>query len=445
MRCSAALFFLAVSLAGQVLPIGGIPSVNAGTFSLLHVTTPATTAACSLTCTVTVTSTTAGTLQVLTAISTDSNQAWVNAVTGAGNWSCPIMDNLGGTGSISGCYNPSSMAGVTTLTLTSTVSGDTFIVRQWEYSFSGGPASLDWPATNANLTASTSQTGITSTLGGSKDVIIQWAMSSPAGATSVSGGYGNFAGSGIASFADLENTASGAAPSWTTAGTQTSMVASMAFRLGPRNFTILQTTCVGDQNGTLSGSVSCTWSPFAPAAGSSLVCGGLTWNGGSAVTGLSISDGTVFTNSQAARIYNGSNNWILLSFRFNIGVTAPATVTLTISGTDMFANLVCNAFKDNSGGGTPSTDGTCTFGTSSTTAGFVSCTSAIVTTSADYVIALGASTSTFPTQPQGFGMGAHVKGAITGVRIQNAAGSITPSMSVVGGQSAGINGLALEQ
>ena len=444
MRAWALLLFSVLGLAGQVLPVGGVPFA-AGSFTLLHVTTPVTTAACSTTCTVTVSSTTAGSLQVLTATTSDGNQAWVSSVSGAGAWSCPVQDNFPALGSVSGCYNLSSTAGVTTLTLTSTVSGDTYNVRQWEYSFTGGPASLDSSATNANLTAGTTQTGITLTLGGPRDVIVQWIVSTN-GPSSISGGYGNFAATAsFGGWADLENTASGAAPTWTMPSSQTSMVAAMAFRVGVRTFTILPTTCVGDQNGTLSGSVSCTWSPSAPPAGSNLVCGGITWNGGATVTGLSISDGTTFTNSQAARDYtSGSNRWILLSYRLNIGVSAPSPVTLTITGTDMFANLTCNAFTDNFGAATPTQDGTCIFGTTSTATTTVSCTAAIVTTGADYVTIFGGASGAFPTLIPGWAMGAHVKGAMTGVLLQNAAGSITPGMSVNTGQFAGLNGLAFK-
>lgn len=437
-------FFVAASLTGQVLPLGSIP-VSPGAFTLLHVTAPAGTAACSPTCTVTVTSTTAGTLQVLMAATSDGNQAWVNAVSGAGNWSCPLMDNLPGIGSISGCYNLSSTAGVTSLTLTSTVSGDSYNVRQFEYSFTGGPASLDSIGTTANLTASTTAAGIALTLGGARDVIVQSIVSTN-GPTAISGGYGNFAAqASYGGWADLENTTNGAAPNWTLPSSQTSLVGAMSFRLGSRNFTIVPTTCVGDQNGTLSGSISCTWSPFNPAAGSSLVCGGVTWNGGSAVTGLSISDGTVFTNSQAARDYSANNHWILLSYRFNIGVTAPATITLTITGTDMFANIVCNSFTDNIG--TPTADGTCTFGTSNSpaTPPPLACTAAIVTTGADYVANFSVTTNAFPTfNHEGWAMGAHVKGAALGVQLQNAAGSITPQFDASTGSNSGINGFAIK-
>lgn len=445
MRCAAALFFLSVSLSGQVLPIGSIP-VNAGTFTLLHVTAPVTTAACSLTCTITVTGTTAGSLQVITATDNGSSQAYVSGTSGAGNWSCPVAQFLNPIGGVSGCYNVNSTAGVTTLTLTSSVSGATFNVRQWEYTFTGGPVSLDTSGNNTTSVGSTTQLGGAVALGGSNRLIVQWVVSSSQAASSISAPYGNFVSQGASTdsaYADLENTSSGTAPTWTFPTSQTIAAGAMAFRLGAQTITVLPTTCLGDQAGTLSGSVSCTWSPFAPAAGSNLVCGGDTFNGGSAVTGLSISDGTTFTNSQAARDYtSGGNRWILLSYRFSIGVTAPATVTMTINGTDMFANLVCNAFTDSKG--TPTPDGTCTFGTTSTPSPTMSCTSAIMTSGVDYVVAIGATSGLFadPAQATAWSNGARVKGSTTIYQIR--AGNLTPSFNVQTGQNSGIDGFAID-
>lgn len=436
------LLFLAASLTGQVLPLGSM-TVSGGTFTLLHVTAPATVLGCSNTCTVTVASTTAGSLQVMTAMSSQAGQNWIVSVSGAGSWSCPVIDN-NANGSISGCYNVNSTAGVTTLTITSTPGGQ-YNVRVWEYSFTGGPVSLDTSTSNGNLTPATTQAGVTLTPHGSNDVIVQWVLSG-AQPTSISGPYGNFAAQNSTSgWADLENTTSGTAPNWTFGTSQTVIAGAMAFKLGATTITALPNTCVGDQNSVLSGSVSCTWSPAAPAAGSNLVCGGTTFNGGAAVSGLSISDGTTFTNSQAARDYTGgSNRWIILSYRLNIGVTAPATVTMTITGTDQFANIVCNAFTD--ANGTPTADGTCTAGTNSTVTSTLSCSAAIVTTGADYVIAVGAAGGAFPTWQieQNWNTGARVKGTTTGIILQTAAGSLTPQLSVNTGQAAGMNGFALK-
>ena len=206
-------------------------------------------------------------------------------------------------------------------------------------------------------------------------------------------------------------------------------------------------TCAGYQNGALSGSISCTWSPSPPPAGSSLVCGGTTINTGSTVTGLSISDGTVFTPSLAARDANG-NRWILLAYRFNIGVTAPATVTMTITGTDMSAIIVCNAFTDSLG--IPTADGTCIFGTNSVVSSPVTCTSAIVTTGLDYIVGLCAQFTGNPIPSAGWAVGSTssnlVGSAITvlEIQIQAVAGSITPSFTTTTGQYAGINGFAIK-
>lgn len=211
---------------------------------------------------------------------------------------------------------------------------------------------------------------------------------------------------------------------------------------GPPTITRLANTCIGDQNSVLSGSVSCTWSANPPA-GSSLICGGVTYNGGTALTGLAISDGTTFTNAIAPRDYtSGSNRWIVLAYRFNIGTTAPATITMTLTGgTDQFANLVCNAFTDT---GTPTPDGTCTFGTNATVGTTSSCTSPITTTGLDYVIGTIGAAGTFPTAGAGWTAGAGVKGALNVNQIQTVAGSINPLFNTQSGQQAGIDGFAIK-
>lgn len=209
---------------------------------------------------------------------------------------------------------------------------------------------------------------------------------------------------------------------------------------GPPVITRLANTCVGDQNSVLSGSVSCTWSANPPA-GSSLLCGGATYGGGANPTGLSISDGTTFTNALAPRQNGATNRWSVVSYRFNIGVTAPATITMTITGgTDQFANLVCNAFTDT---GTPTADGTCTFD-GSTSATTQSCTSSITTTGLDYVTGFIGASGTFPTAGAGWTIGANVKGTATETQIQTVAGSINPLFNVQSGQTATMTGFAVK-
>jgi hypothetical protein len=228
------------------------------------------------------------------------------------------------------------------------------------------------------------------------------------------------------------------ATSWATLGIEVKAASNPASLI-----TALPNGCNGFQNGApVSSTISCNWDT-PPPAGSNLVCGGTTQGFGSAVTGLAISDGTAFTPSIAARDYS-TNHWILLAYRFSIGVTAPATVTLTLTGTDQFASIVCNAFTDSMG--TPTADGTCTFGTTTSTA-VSQCTSAIVTTGTDYVIGLlGTQTASKNPPPSFWGLGSFSDNgaAIIELQIQGTAGSITPTYNTSTGTFAGVNGFAIK-
>lgn len=213
--------------------------------------------------------------------------------------------------------------------------------------------------------------------------------------------------------------------------------------------TSLTNTCAGGQGGTTGSTVSCTWSA-APPAGASIVCLGATFNGGTGtLTAMSISDGTAYTNANAGgsgifKYAFPAGVWYLTGqYRFNIGTTAPATVTLTLTGaTDRFASILCNAFTDTGPG--PTLDGTCSFasGSGGSTA-TESCSSAIVTTGPDYVIATGATSAGTVTPGTGWTTGSSLGGQTNAYQVQTAAGSITPTFTgITTGQNAGLIGLA---
>ena len=453
MRVWGLLLFLVLNLAGQSLPLGGIPvggpplTVNSQMPAGACVTSTTSPWTWSFT-------NTAGTV-LYVFISIDGGT--VPTVTAT--YSAAAMTQLG---SQTASGNPGTLF-LFRKTLPAT-GANNFVVT-WNtgtqtaigcaLSFTGNNANPDDGAAMTNAYGGTTSTVFTlstspTTAG---NIVIQGACYGDAGVTTQTGTRSSIGQINSGSFCNndvvqYQNSVTGTTTtsftntvtptSWATIGIE---VRAASATVSP--ITSLPNTCVGDQNGTISGSVSCTWSPSAPAAGSSLVCGGTTWNGGVTVTGISISDGTAFTSAIAAREYSGGqNHWILLGYRFAIGVTAPATVTMTITGTDAFANIVCNAFTDSAG--TPSADGTCIFGTSSLVSTPFSCTAALVPTGQDYVIGLGAASGTFPTPVGGWSVGAHVKGTTTGIQIQNVATTVTPSFNGQTGQFAAIDGFAIK-
>ena len=449
-----ALLFLGVGISAQTLPLGGIP-IRPPAALTVNSQMPAGACVTSSTSPWTWSFTnTAGTV-LYVFISLDGGTLPTTSVTYAGS----SMTQLGNS-------RPSVNPGTIFLfRLTTPATGANNFVVTWNtgtqtaigcaISFTGNAATPDsGTAVTNNYGGTTSSVlSLTTSSTTAGNIVLQGACYGDAGVTTQTGTRSSIGQINSGSFcnnevAQYQNSVTGSttssftntvtATSWATVGIEVHSASNPSSPI-----TSLPNTCVGDQNGTLSGSISCTWSPSAPAAGSSLVCGGTTFNGGATVTGLSISDGTTFTNSLAARDYTaGSNRWILLAYRFNIGVTAPSTVTLTITGTDQFANLVCNAFTDASG--PPTADGTCTFGTTNTATTTISCTAAITTTGLDYVIGLVGAGGTFPTATAGWSTGANVKGTLTAIQIQSAAGSITPSFNVNTGQLAGINGFAIK-
>lgn len=446
------LFALVVSLVGQALPLGGIP-IGAATLTVnsqMPAGTCVTTTASPWTWSFT---NTAGTvLYLFVEIAGTTSPTTTVTYSGAAMTQLGSVETSANGGFVLLFRRSVPATGANNFVVTWNTG--TQVAIGCAISFTGNNANPDGGMATTlgyggTASATASLTLSSTTVG---NVVIQGTCYGDAPRSTQSGTLSSFLEVNNLSFCNNEATQFQASSSGTTTVSQTSAAvtswATIAIEVRAASnpsspITALPNTCVGDQNGTVSGSVSCTWTPSAPAAGSSLVCGGDTFNGGSAVTGLSISDGTTFSNSQAARDYtSGSNRWILLSYRFNIAVTAPVTVTMTITGTDQFANLVCNAFTDSAG--TPTADGTCSFGTNNTAATTITCTSAITTTGLDYVIGLCGAGGAFPVPSLGWSEGANVKGTATGIQIQSAAASITPSFTVNTGQPAGIDGFAIK-
>jgi len=104
-------------------------------------------------------------------------------------------------------------------------------IRVWEYSFSGSAASFDTAGTYGLGGSSSTQLGVALTLSGSNDVIIQTNIFASQATSSITT-YGNFSAT-FGGTADLENTASGAAPTWTAGGSSTAVNSAIAFTAVP--------------------------------------------------------------------------------------------------------------------------------------------------------------------------------------------------------------------
>jgi hypothetical protein len=216
---------------------------------------------------VTVTSTGTGHLLVLMG-HTNTGTTTVSSVSGAGTWSIPAGCHVNGGGSIGGtdcAYNLSSTSGVTSISITLSASGTSTWIF-YEYSFSGSSFSLDTTGTVTDGTAGTSLAGVGLTLAGTKDVIVQGLFTSGGNVTGVSTPYSNFQGTSFTGQADLENTSSGTAPTWTNSNSQTAAGAAIAIQGSggggggvtwtlvqhPNNLTCTSTTTATTQTCTVS-------------------------------------------------------------------------------------------------------------------------------------------------------------------------------------------------
>lgn len=226
---------------GQATLFGNIAAASgttANTFTFVQRTYMA----CSANpCSITVGSTGSGHLLVMTATNDTGGvtPVYITSVSGGGTWvipaGCQSLQNL--AGSVSCAYVLASSSGTTSVSVGFTT-GTQFSLAFWEYSFSAGSTTLDQLGAGNDISASP-LSGITLTGLGTNDVIIQWIVlgSTAAGPTAVSGLYGHLlnnvgssTGLNYSGYADLENTSSGAAPSWTVAIPQVSAAAAISFR-----------------------------------------------------------------------------------------------------------------------------------------------------------------------------------------------------------------------
>jgi hypothetical protein len=213
------LAILALLLQGLPFPGPGMPAASGGTPTLALVQHP-TNGACpasSSTCSVTVASTGSGHLIVVGMGYGNGTQVTLSSVSGGGTYTvctgCPGFD-AAGLGTVMG-YTLSSTSGATTITLnlSAAVGGSEAWAR--EYSCTNGALSYDTAGTHDNSTATTSATGATLTLTGTNDAIVQSVASGGSGVTAISAPYTTLDTPGGDGVANLLNTTSGAAPTWT--------------------------------------------------------------------------------------------------------------------------------------------------------------------------------------------------------------------------------------
>lgn len=162
----------------------------------------------------------------------------LNSISGGGTYTIQTAtgcqgSNSGGLTSYCG-YTLSSTSGATAITGNWTNGAATILdCSAWEYSFTASSAVFDKSGTvNHNTSIASPYAGVVLTLTGSNDVIVQSIQSGSARSISgVSAAYGNFVNGASAlsiAYADAENTASGAAPSWTAGGAGSSQGAAIA-------------------------------------------------------------------------------------------------------------------------------------------------------------------------------------------------------------------------
>lgn len=185
-------------------------------------------------CAITVSAIGSGHLLVIQA--SDQAGGGANFITGAncsstcGTWVVPTGTanqlNNACCGAVSYAYILSSTSGATTITPTVSNARNYFFAI-YEYSYTPGPISVDTSNTNLNASCG-SCAGITLSLTGTNDVIDQMIVSGTATPSAVTT-YGNFAHSSFTGFADLENTSSGTAPTWTVTAGQV-VVGAVAFK-----------------------------------------------------------------------------------------------------------------------------------------------------------------------------------------------------------------------
>ena len=202
----------------------GLYTINSATISLAQqVRTSSCTA--SSTCVLTISSTGAGNAAVIMGSGT---YAIASVSGGSGTWVVPAGCQVSGGATLSCAYNLGLSSGSTSITVTwasTPAAGARLDYR--EFSTTGTSFTLDSGGsgglgTITNGTASTTQPGVALTIGGTVDVIVQqmnFSGGTPSGVTV----YSNFSGSSFTAAANLLNTTSGTAPTWTNSSSNTSI------------------------------------------------------------------------------------------------------------------------------------------------------------------------------------------------------------------------------
>ena len=189
------------------------------TFSAVHVPQTLSTA-CTTTnsCAFTVTSTGSGNLEVFTITNTSGGADYATSITGLGTGVCPASAQLhnASIGAVSLCYVLSTNSGQTTATIGFGATSN-YVISYSESSYTPGPISLDNCGTNSNTSSSTSNTGATATITGTSDIAFQWIVLNTGDPSAITTYQNIVFGSGLRSgAADLLNTSSNTAPTWTT-------------------------------------------------------------------------------------------------------------------------------------------------------------------------------------------------------------------------------------
>jgi hypothetical protein len=206
------------------------------------------------------------------------------------------------------------------------------------------------------------------------------------------------------------------------------------------NIIVTSKTCVANGSGL---SVSCTWSAN-PAAGESIFCGLVNIN---TLSGAAVTDSNNDSYSGAGSPYNftvpGVSWWIQIFYFTNLP-TSISTTTFSIPTSSASANMYCNSATGVKATG--ALDGSICTGKITSAGSTVSCSSALSTSAADLIVALGGTAGGVSLSlGSGFTLGATTNNQQeTEYLVQSASGSVTPSFGVSPSADAGMVGAAFK-
>jgi hypothetical protein len=219
-------------------PAGALYTITTGhTFTFVQSVAGAACTAGTATCSITVASTGTGNVGVLWANDQTGTPLTITSISGGGTWTIPSGCSLNhaSIGTSNCAFIPSLTGGVTTITVTwsnATLNSNLDKLKYFEYSVTGGGGVvLDTSGTIFDSSSGTSQPGVALTLSGSSDLILQSLIASLGTVSGVTT-YGHLtpSSSGYDAAAELLNTASGTAPTWTTTSSGTPIGAAIALK-----------------------------------------------------------------------------------------------------------------------------------------------------------------------------------------------------------------------